>query len=85
MPSPGVTFLTIAELRISPSGTENSKVIEAPTGGGVCSVDEEASDIQIADARDALRAVMLPGDPDAFRRRDARVAAVALRWSNQRS
>jgi len=35
MPSPGVTFLTTAELRISPSGTENSNVIEVPTGGGV--------------------------------------------------
>ena len=35
IPSPGVTFLTSAELRISPSGTENSKVMEAPTGGGV--------------------------------------------------
>lgn len=35
MPSPGVTFLTNAELRISPSGTENSRVMEAPTGGGV--------------------------------------------------
>ena len=35
MPSPGVTFLTTAELRISPSGTENSNVMEVPRGGGV--------------------------------------------------
>jgi len=35
MPSPGVTFLTIAVLRISPSGTENNRVMEVPTAGGV--------------------------------------------------
>lgn len=50
-----------------------------------CALNEEAADIQIPDARDALHTVMLPGDPDAFRRRDARVAAIALRRINQRS
>ena len=50
-----------------------------------CALDEEAADIQIADARDTLRAIMMPGDPDAFWRRDPRVATIALRWINQRS
>ena len=45
-------------------------------------VDEKAADVQIPDARNTLGAVMLPGDPDTFRRRDARVATVALRWSS---
>lgn len=47
-----------------------------------CALNEEAADIQIPDARDALGTVMLPGDPDTFRRRDARVATIALRWIN---
>lgn len=50
-----------------------------------CALNEETAYIQIADARDTLHAVMLPGDPDAFWRRDPRVATIALRWINQRS
>ena len=48
-------------------------------------VDEEAADIQIPDTRDALRPIMLPGDPDALWRRNSWVTTIALRWINQRS
>ena len=48
-------------------------------GRGIGSVDEQAADIQIANARDVLLAAVLPGDPDAFRRGDPREAAITPR------
>jgi hypothetical protein len=47
-------------------------------GWGIGSVDEQAADIQIANARDVLLAAVLPGNPDAFRRGYPRVAAITL-------
>ena len=48
-------------------------------------LNEKAADVQIADARNTLRPIVLPGDPDTFRRRDPRVTTIALRWIGQRS
>lgn len=47
-------------------------------------IDEKTANIQIPDAGYVLRSVVLPGDPDTFRSRDARVATIVLRRIDQR-